>query len=142
VLTGKLPFLAKTPMEYIQKHVMDPPIPLNQRVPERQFPPGLEAVLAKALAKKPEERFQSAQEFADALRPFGGEQQPPYNPSSGRFSVSSPSPPAVSHVPPTGGAPRSSSGKRPGVLLLLGVAAACLVIGVLLAVLAMRFLGR
>ena len=25
-LTGKLPFNAKTPMEYIQKHVMEPPI--------------------------------------------------------------------------------------------------------------------
>src|SRR6478672_6421876 len=34
VLTGKLPFSARTPMEYIQKHVMEPAIPLNERVPE------------------------------------------------------------------------------------------------------------
>ena len=29
-LTGKLPFDAKTPMEYIQQHVMEPPIPLER----------------------------------------------------------------------------------------------------------------
>src|SRR5215510_313945 len=46
VLTGKLPFNAKTPMEYIQKHVMEPPIPLNERVPEKKFQKGLEDVLA------------------------------------------------------------------------------------------------
>src|SRR6187401_2056863 len=45
VLTGKLPFSAKTPMEYIQKHVMEPAIKLNDRVPERKFPKGLEEVL-------------------------------------------------------------------------------------------------
>src|SRR6476659_9596020 len=33
VLTGKLPFEAKTAMEYIQAHVQSPPIPLNERVP-------------------------------------------------------------------------------------------------------------
>ena len=32
VLTGKLPFDAKSPMEYIQLHVQKEPIPLSQRV--------------------------------------------------------------------------------------------------------------
>ena len=32
-LTGKLPFHAKTPMEYIQLHVTTPPIPIGVRVP-------------------------------------------------------------------------------------------------------------
>ena len=40
VLTGKLPFSARTPMEYIQKHVTDPIIPLSERVPERKFAAG------------------------------------------------------------------------------------------------------
>ena len=39
-LTGKLPFHAKTPMEYIQKHVMQTPIPLGERVEGKTFPPG------------------------------------------------------------------------------------------------------
>src|SRR5690349_2627566 len=72
VLTGKLPFSARTPMEYIQKHVMEPAIKLNERVPELRFPKGLEEVLARALNKKPDDRYQSAAEFGEALRPFGG----------------------------------------------------------------------
>src|SRR6187431_518566 len=72
VLTGKLPFSARTPMEYIQKHVMEPAIKLNERVAERKFPKGLEEVLARALAKKRDERYQTAADFAESLRPFGG----------------------------------------------------------------------
>src|SRR5664280_1296452 len=66
-ITGKLPFNAQTPMEYIQKHVLERPIPLSERAPELSLPVGLEAVVAKALAKKPDERWQSAAEFATAL---------------------------------------------------------------------------
>ena len=38
VLTGKLPFDAKTPMEYIQKHVTESIIPLSQRRPTARTP--------------------------------------------------------------------------------------------------------
>ncbi|MBI4957407.1 MAG: serine/threonine protein kinase [Myxococcales bacterium] len=69
-LTGKLPFDAKTSMEHIQMHVMKQPIPLDERVPGKTFPPGLGAVIARALAKDPAARYASATEFADALRPF------------------------------------------------------------------------
>src|SRR4051812_27102290 len=72
LLTGKLPFTAKTPMEYIQKHVTEPIIPLSERVPGLSFPNELDAVLARALSKKPEQRFQTAADFAEALRPYGG----------------------------------------------------------------------
>src|SRR6188768_3431530 len=43
VLTGKLSFDARTPMEYIQFHVTKPPILLDDRVPGRKFVPGLAA---------------------------------------------------------------------------------------------------
>ncbi len=69
-LTGKLPFDAKTPMEYIQLHVTKSPIPLDERVPGKRFPAGLGQVIAKALSKKPEDRYGSAMEFAEALRVF------------------------------------------------------------------------
>src|SRR5204862_6259346 len=32
-LTTKLPFRAQTPMDYLQKHVLEQPIPLDARVP-------------------------------------------------------------------------------------------------------------
>ncbi|WP_235879835.1 serine/threonine-protein kinase [Polyangium aurulentum] len=70
MLTGKLPFEARTPMEYIQHHVTKPPIALEVRVQGKTFPPGLGAVIAKALEKRPEDRFPSAADFADALKPF------------------------------------------------------------------------
>jgi eukaryotic-like serine/threonine-protein kinase len=57
-------------MEYIQLHVTAPPIPLGERAPGRVFPAGLSEVINRALAKSPDDRFASAREFADALRPF------------------------------------------------------------------------
>ncbi len=67
LLTGKLPFDAKQPIEYIQLHVNATPIPLSERRPGAAFPPGLEGVVMAALAKKPEQRYASAAEFAAAL---------------------------------------------------------------------------
>src|SRR6478672_8614157 len=68
VLTGKLPFDAKTPLDFLQLHVTGKPIPLNQRVPGRTFPPLLEQVLERAFAKRPEQRFASANDFGLALQ--------------------------------------------------------------------------
>jgi serine/threonine-protein kinase len=67
VLTGKLPFDAKSAMDYIQLHVTGKPILLNARVPGKTFPPLLEQVIDRALLKKPEDRYTSAADFADAL---------------------------------------------------------------------------
>lgn len=67
LLTGKLPFDAKQPIEYIQLHVNATPIPLSERRPGTKFPQGLEEVVMAALAKKPEDRYASAAEFAVAL---------------------------------------------------------------------------
>src|SRR6187399_1458898 len=135
VLTGKLPFDAKTPMEYIQKHVTESIIPLSQRRPELKLPVELDAVLEKALAKNPQHRYQSATEFADALRPFGGDDRLPassvshVSPASVQGAVSAVAPYAPARQGPTAG-------------LLIGVAALCLVTGVVLAVVVMSLMGR
>jgi serine/threonine-protein kinase len=134
VLTGKLPFDAKTPMEYIQKHVVTPIIALNDRVPGLTFPEGLGAAIARALAKKPEQRYQTAAEFADALRPFGGARSEAMGTALGSGS----SLPAGSAQPRSTQAPTRGAGAG----LLIGVAAVCLVVGVVLAVVFMRLTGR
>jgi serine/threonine-protein kinase len=72
VLTGKLPFDARTPMEYIQMHVTRPPIPIDERVPGRRFPDGFDLVMKRALEKRPEDRYASAADFAQALKPYAG----------------------------------------------------------------------
>lgn len=136
VLTGKLPFTARTPMEYIQKHVTDPIIQLSDRVPDRRFPKGLDDVLAKALQKNPDNRFQTAGEFGEALRPFGG--------------AAAQALPAVGPVTPSPAGELKPASQRaaalavkggPSAQLLVIVAAACLLAGVLLAVVVMKALS-
>jgi serine/threonine-protein kinase len=136
VLTGKLPFSARTPMEYIQKHVMEPAIALNARVPERKFPKGLEEVLARALAKKRDERFQTAAEFGESLRPFGG------SAAAALPQIRVAGPQVVVERPTNANDLQTMPQQRGGLGLLVGVALACLVGGVVIAVLMMRVLGR
>jgi serine/threonine-protein kinase len=64
-LTGERPFAgsATTTMQKVLKEDPLPPSSLNV-----QAPSGMDAVVGKALAKRPEDRFQTAREFADALR--------------------------------------------------------------------------
>jgi serine/threonine-protein kinase len=64
-LTGERPFAgsATTTMQKVLKEEPLPPSTLNV-----QLSPAMDAVVRKALAKRPEERFQTAQEFADALQ--------------------------------------------------------------------------
>jgi serine/threonine-protein kinase len=136
-LTGKLPFDAKSPMEYIQKHVVEPPILLSERVDALKFPKGLDEVIGKALSKNPKDRYQSAIEFAAALRPFAGE--------AGALVDSifqmTPAPPSAA-VLSGGSAGSAAKLGRPGVALLAVVAVVCLLFGVGLAIAIMKFLGH
>jgi serine/threonine-protein kinase len=137
VLTGKLPFTARTPMEYIQKHVTDPIIQLSERVPERKFAKGLDEVLAKALQKQPDNRYQTAGEFAEALRPFGGA-------AAQALPLVGPLTPSPASEVAVGSAAKRSvaSSGGPSAKLLVIVAGACLFAGVVIAVLVMKVLGR
>src|SRR3954465_5056378 len=138
VLTGKLPFSARTPMEYIQKHVMEPATPLNERVPDRRFPKGLEDVLARALNKKPDDRFQSAAEFGEALRPYGGAT------AASLPAIRIAGPQVVVEQPgfTNSEAPTVAKKGPSGLGLLVGVAVACLLGGVIIAIIVMRAVGH
>lgn len=144
-LTGKLPFDAKTPMEYIQYHVASKPLDLDGRVPDKQFPAGLGKVIAKALEKKPEDRYQSAADFARALQAFvpghtglSDVIPPPLDPPARLQAAPTPAPAEASSLPAAPVAQR----RGPSLGVMLGVAAACLVLGVVLAVAFMKFMGR
>jgi serine/threonine-protein kinase len=141
-LTGKLPFEAKSPMEYIQHHVATKPIDLDQRVPGMSFPPGLGAVLAKALAKNLDDRFASAADFARALHRFvpnaqGLSEVIPAAASKPSINPQPQQPPtpslAQSQVPTVIDQP-SIATRGPSTGLMLGVAAVALLLGVALAV--------
>jgi serine/threonine-protein kinase len=95
VLTGKLPFDAKSAMDYIQLHVTGKPVPLSRRVPGRTFPPLLDEIMDRALGKKAEERYASAADFAAAMQLVlqGATQLPPH--LAGTRVVEIPTTPAV-----------------------------------------------
>lgn len=65
LLTGRLPFAGENPLEVLYQHVHEPPIPPRRHNPA--ISPALEAVVLRALAKSPEERFRSAEAMAAAL---------------------------------------------------------------------------
>ncbi|MDX9992615.1 MAG: protein kinase [Anaerolineales bacterium] len=67
MLTGYTPFDADTPLAILLKHLNDR-LPLPSQI-DPQLPRELEQISLKALAKDPSDRYQSAEEMANALQP-------------------------------------------------------------------------
>jgi serine/threonine-protein kinase len=65
MLTGRLPFEAETPFAMIAKHSQES-LPRASQL-RRDLPRGLDQVILKATAKSPDDRFQTIDQFADAL---------------------------------------------------------------------------
>jgi serine/threonine-protein kinase len=63
--TGQVPFNAETFNELLFKIVLEDPQPLEEAVPG--IDPGFVAIVKRAMARDPGERFQTAQEFRQAL---------------------------------------------------------------------------
>jgi protein kinase-like protein len=66
LLTGNLPFRRQESMATLFAHLNDPVPPLSRY--RGDLPPGTDAVLARGLAKQPQERYGRCGEFAAALR--------------------------------------------------------------------------
>jgi eukaryotic-like serine/threonine-protein kinase len=67
-LAGNPPFLGDTPLSVLTAAVVEPTPSLRAVRPD--VPPELEAVIEKCLEKKPQDRYQSVAELAQALAPF------------------------------------------------------------------------
>ncbi|HET7856389.1 MAG TPA: Stk1 family PASTA domain-containing Ser/Thr kinase [Gaiellaceae bacterium] len=71
MLTGEVPFTGETPVEIAMKHLSDPPRPPSTIRPD--VSPDLDMIVLRALAKNPDDRFQSAEEMdAELARVAGG----------------------------------------------------------------------
>jgi serine/threonine-protein kinase len=68
LLTGQTPFSGRTPQETLAAHVMQTPEAVSRIRPG--IAPSLEAIVMKCLAKRPADRFQSAEELVTALEPL------------------------------------------------------------------------
>jgi eukaryotic-like serine/threonine-protein kinase len=72
ILTGEPPFTGDSPVSVAYQHVREDPIPPSER--HEGISPELDAVVLKALAKNPENRYQTAAEMrADLVRVHNGE---------------------------------------------------------------------
>ncbi|MBN1316320.1 MAG: protein kinase [Anaerolineales bacterium] len=130
--TGQLPYDADTPLAVVLKHVNDPmPIPskLNPALP-----PDIERVILKAMAKNPDDRYQTAAQFMHHLEQIQagqsiGETITPKTIADSRQAVE----PMATMVapPPTMAKPRPRPQKGKPKWILPAVAA-----GVILAILA------
>jgi serine/threonine-protein kinase len=76
LLTEQLPYIADTPTNVVLRHIQDPIPDPRDLAPERRIPSALAEVVKRALAKQPDERFQSAHEMQEELRCVWQELQP------------------------------------------------------------------
>ncbi len=67
LLVGRHPFVCNDALEYARAHAMQIPEPPSKLVP---LPPGLDAVVLKALEKRPDDRYATAKDMIVALDPF------------------------------------------------------------------------
>ena len=68
LLTGRLPFEAESPTQVVMMHMTIPVPDPRQVSPERSIPEPLVEVVFRALSKDPRDRYQDAEELAEALR--------------------------------------------------------------------------
>src|SRR5262249_43063100 len=74
LLTGRVPFPGTSMSDKALAHEQQEPPPLEELCP--QAPAGLVFVVKRMMAKQPGERFQTAQEVAEALAPYVASSSP------------------------------------------------------------------
>ncbi|KAF0845787.1 serine/threonine-protein kinase [Nocardia caishijiensis] len=119
LLTGRKPFPRETPAAVINAHLTAPPPRPTELNPH--LPPAVDAVIARALAKNPDDRYASCGALAAATAAAFGTPVPPTarigapeavlprNPPSGRPSAS----PGVAVSSAAPGTPHGGQGHRP-----------------------------
>jgi serine/threonine-protein kinase len=87
-LTGKVPFDAETFNELLFKIVLETPRPIEELAPGMD--PNLCAIVRRAMAREPNERFQTAEEFRGALDQWASGAGASLPDASGRYSQVNP----------------------------------------------------
>lgn len=68
LLTGALPYTAKTPREMFTQLLSQPPLPLNKAKQGVVYSTGVEQVVMKALERAPQSRYPDVMTFSNALQ--------------------------------------------------------------------------
>ncbi len=67
LLTGRRPCPGETPAELMRSHVFNPPLPFSETDPENKVPAELRTVVLKALEKERDHRYETAEDFDQAI---------------------------------------------------------------------------
>ncbi|WP_437803925.1 serine/threonine-protein kinase [Sorangium sp. So ce693] len=67
MLVGRPPFIDDDAVVVMARHIKSSPVPASEAAPDARIPPSLSQLLQRALAKRPEDRPRSAQEFIAEL---------------------------------------------------------------------------
>ncbi len=117
LLTGNVPFTAETPSSVIYKHVYEAPPP--PRTVNPAISPQAEAVVLKAIAKKPEDRYQNVVEFREALASVDRPQS--LAAAAGAEKAAAFAAPPASSSRQSGSAPAKSSSTVPILIVVVTV---------------------
>ena len=120
LLTGRPPFIGDSPVAVAYQHVREPAAPPSDH--DTDLPPEVDAIVMKSLAKRVEDRYQSAAAMrSDIERYLAGHPvhvtppPPPFDPPT---TVTSPTA-VVAPVPPP--EEEEDRGTRPGLLVFLAI---------------------
>ena len=91
MLTGEVPYKAKTPTKLMMKHVLDPVPSILADMPD--LPAECEQIITRSLAKNRDDRYATAGELAAALTAVAGGDELPQSPPS--FKPQSATPAAI-----------------------------------------------
>ncbi len=118
LVSAQLPFKGETPFAMAQAQVNNPPTPIGTF--RQNLPDWVDAIMSRSMAKKPDDRFQSAVEFHEGFaRSLAGQPMPPAYSSSAPTSLMMTPPKPV----PTGSIERTmlSTTPRTGTAVMPGV---------------------
>jgi serine/threonine-protein kinase len=74
---GRVPFKADSAVQVLSQHITMAPEPPSKAAPGRNVPPELDAIILRAMAKDPNQRFQKMSELVDALSGLAQRLPPP-----------------------------------------------------------------
>ena len=129
LLVGRPPFVGESPVSVAYQHVREAPVPPSQL--DSMITPEVDAITLKALAKDPDDRYQSAREMkADISRVLAGEQSTAMVPAVAEENVATrvvaPVPAPVPEPEPLA---EEEPKRRVGLAVLIGVLIVALLAG-------------
>lgn len=123
LLTGRPPFVGDSPVAVAYQHVREPAVPPSDH--DTELSPEIDAIVMKALAKRVEERYQSAAAMRSDIERYlaGRPVQAPPPP------VVAPAPDQTAYTAPVPVVEEEPERRRTGLMIGLGVLVAALLVG-------------